>query len=290
LRGSDGRDGQDAAFVVDVELKLTNNHKFYFVFIYSDGTAIETDPIKMPVAQVIQQYIMGGGGGSGGLSSITIEQDGTEIGPAKIIDFSDDFDLTYDPIDERISVHHQSKIEVLDEGVSISDSVEKINFIGDGVSVVASDAIANWASLDTVLTLDQVFGDPAVVDVLVDTSNVSKFSITKFASENISKFDLVNLDTQTTARKAIVDSYGESVVAGMAIEGATIGQSFKMIVFGLYEDPTFSFPINLPLFLNTDSTITSTPISTTGKFLTKVGKSYGDGAVFIDIDDPKGIV
>jgi hypothetical protein len=187
-------------------------------------------------------------------------------------------------------------ITVAYENQVLTTDLEKINFKGDLVEVELQTVIADWPTLAAVVPslAEYQSADPDLINVCIDSANVeeniSKFVITKTANEAITQFDLVNLDSQNTGVVAGVDNYNDAVVAGLSLDNAAIGQQFRIVVFGVFEDPSFNYTVNSPLFLDTDGTITDTPISTVGKFLTKIGKSYGTGAIFIDINDPRGIV
>jgi hypothetical protein len=62
--GVDGRDGEDAPHIVAIEVEQQKDYAV-FVFVFSDGTEISSDRVKLP-APVNIYYRGGGGGGSSG--------------------------------------------------------------------------------------------------------------------------------------------------------------------------------------------------------------------------------
>lgn len=290
LPGINGQDGKDAAHVVEVEVYQESEDYISFIFHYSDGTSLKTNKVELPsVEKIYNNYfspaVGGGGGGTG--TEITISDDGVELGVAESIDFSDNLNVSYD--EETKSATIESVTKIYDEGILVSDKIKSINFIGDDVTVDATTKMSDWESLEDVDSIgDYEAPNKSTVDVRIQAP--SKFSLTRIAHENISRFDLVTLFSQTEVKKANADSYADAVVAGVAINNANAGQDVEFIVFGIIEDPSFNFPIKEPLFLSETSTITNTAITDVGKYLSKIGRSYGSGAVFVDINDPRGII
>lgn len=67
--GQDGESGKDAPYIVDVEVNVNIKYEeMSFTFIFSDGSEIKTNEVKLPISTIA--YIVGGGGssnsGSGG--------------------------------------------------------------------------------------------------------------------------------------------------------------------------------------------------------------------------------
>lgn len=77
--GLDGRDGKDAPYITDIRLEEQRG-EIWFVFELSDGSTIETEPVKLPhqTWTVVGGGSAGGGGGGGG-GIVPVEDDGTEI-------------------------------------------------------------------------------------------------------------------------------------------------------------------------------------------------------------------
>ena len=66
--GIDGEDGQDAPYVTDIKVEQSKQ-EIEFVFEFSDGSEIRTDPVKLPAGDI---YVAGGGvssSSSGGISA-----------------------------------------------------------------------------------------------------------------------------------------------------------------------------------------------------------------------------
>lgn len=289
--GQDGQDGKDGRNVYDIEIK-SDDDSFYLVFRYDDGSVLETNQVDMPTVEKVfnnYYYGVGGGGSGGGSGSLIVEENGLELGQAEIINFQDDLVVDYDPIDKRLNVSSDSCIGIFDEGAPVTTCAKNLNFEGASVEIEERTVMSDWPDLDSVTSIgDWTAGDPSFINVKIGSP--SKFSVTKIANEPIAKYDLVNLDSQTTAIKAKIDTYDKAVVAGLAVNSAATGTEVEIVVFGVIEDPIFGFTVNKPLFLSSSSVSTDTPHNTSGKFLTKIGKSYGSGAIFIDINDPIGIV
>lgn len=74
--GRDGRDGQDAPFITDIKADQNKQGEFTLVFIFSDGTQIETGSVKIPRNNVFNSAggsaTSGGGSGGGGLGLIGV--------------------------------------------------------------------------------------------------------------------------------------------------------------------------------------------------------------------------
>jgi hypothetical protein len=64
--GRDGADGKDAPYITDIQIDQYRADKFIFIFYFSDGTKIESDPISLPRPNV---YNSVGAGGTAGSSS-----------------------------------------------------------------------------------------------------------------------------------------------------------------------------------------------------------------------------
>jgi hypothetical protein len=62
--GADGKNGKDAPYITDITVDQYKQDEAEFVFEFSDGTELRTNPIKIPRPNVYT--VMGGGGGSSG--------------------------------------------------------------------------------------------------------------------------------------------------------------------------------------------------------------------------------
>ncbi len=79
-------------------------------------------------------------------------------------------------------------------------------------------------------------------------------------------------------------SYETATIIGISITGATTGNVVKYQIDGRLEDSSFNFPLNDPLYLGSDGSITNTPPSTGHR--TRLGTSLGVGAIQIEIEEP----
>lgn len=64
VEGPRGRDGEDAPYIVDIRVEYTKRDSVEFIFEFSDGSEITTNPIKLPAPTNV--YVTGGGGGGKG--------------------------------------------------------------------------------------------------------------------------------------------------------------------------------------------------------------------------------
>ena len=84
-------------------------------------------------------------------------------------------------------------------------------------------------------------------------------------------------------------TYDESLAVGIALETKLAGQEIRILTFGIAEDPSFVWAINEKLFLGNSGSITNTPTTTVGEFVTPIGQSLGLGAIFIRIDEAEEV-
>ena len=117
-----------------------------------------------------------------------------------------------------------------------------------------------------------------------------KLELSLIATSSISKLDLVKLDSNTHCSRANFTSSQNASVIGVALNSAIGGNTVKVLLFGILEDPSLLFALNDLLFLKSDSTITDIGTSTTGDFLVVVGKSLGTGAIFVNVSTPEEII
>lgn len=79
-------------------------------------------------------------------------------------------------------------------------------------------------------------------------------------------------------------SYDEASIIGISITGATNGNLVKYQIDGRLEDSSFNFPLNDPLYLGSNGSITNTAPTTGHR--TRLGTSLGIGAMQIEIEEP----
>jgi hypothetical protein len=108
--------------------------------------------------------------------------------------------------------------------------------------------------------------------------------VKKILSENISALKLVSAINLTEIKVSEPDTFENSKVIGIAIEGGTTGEKKKILEFGELADAFFTFALNVPLFLGLNGVVTDAPQSV--GFNVTIGHSLGSGAIFIDIQEP----
>lgn len=142
---------------------------------------------------------------------------------------------------------------------------------------------------------DSVQGDPEVWQAVCDETTHEKLdnitaalgggAATKVAAENISAIKLLTLDNPTDVSLSTSDgSCPEATVFGVSRTSGSTGDNIEVITAGVLYDSSFNFPVNAPLFLGINGTITDTA-PTTG-YLTQIGTSGGPGLINININPP----
>ena len=106
----------------------------------------------------------------------------------------------------------------------------------------------------------------------------------KVASEDISALRLVVATSETNIKLADKDLYEDSKVLGLSITSGLTGENVKIITFGQVKDSFFTFTLNEPLYLGDNGIISQSPALL--GFSTTIGHGLGNGAIFIDIQEP----
>ena len=291
--GSNGKDGEDAPIIIDIQLK-DERGKFYFVFYLSDGSRIETKSVTKPAIESIIQntYVSKSGGSGGGAAELEIYKDNVLLGIANELDFVGD-NITVDYLDGRATIQVEgSCLGIYDEGNEVTDCAKTIDFIGDAVEVVSGTVISDWSTLTEVTSMaNYTVGNTENVKVVINgLESVSKLGLIKEAAEPINQFDIVRLVSSELVAKGSSNSSSEAKVQGIAMNSGDTGDDINFIMFGVIEDPAFSFPLLAKLFLSTTGTITTTPPIASGQYVVSLGESLGTGAIFIKIEEPEAIV
>ena len=120
--------------------------------------------------------------------------------------------------------------------------------------------------------------------------DVPKLSVSKIYSEAIDKFKLVSASSSTEVQLANDTTIQEATVLGVASEAGILNDEKSVIILGVIEDPSFTYAVNIPLFLGANGDITDTPTTVVGEFVTQIGYSLGTGAIFISISEPMEIL
>ena len=111
-----------------------------------------------------------------------------------------------------------------------------------------------------------------LVDIYITTEVISALRMVTLVSESDCKLG----QSQTI--------FEDAKIVGVALNASAIGGNVTCLTYGILEDPSFTFPLNEPLFLKANGVISNIEEST--GFSTQVGHSLGTGAIFINIREP----
>ena len=126
----------------------------------------------------------------------------------------------------------------------------------------------------------QIPGDSLEVTVNTTNNNI-EFDI---ADGTVSAIKAIYKTLNGIAHADKDTSYATSTVVGISITGAADTNQVKYQIAGRLEDSSFNFPLNDPLYLGSDGSITNTvPIS---GHRTRLGTSLGIGAIQLLIEEP----
>lgn len=172
--GKDGVDGKDAPIIIDIKLEEWNNY-IYFVFLFDDGTKIETKKIERPVinqmvSQIVQSLIS--------KSSFPVSDEGVELtSNIKSINFVGDLVEATSDVDGNVTVtvlNPPSGIVV--PNVTCNEDV----YLGAAVymdsSEVAQNAIATSIDTSNVLGIVEAKQSDTLCTVRVSGKTESVFS------------------------------------------------------------------------------------------------------------------
>lgn len=131
-------------------------------------------------------------------------------------------------------------------------------------------------------TLNPFTGD--LIPSITDAISAKTLILEKEASENISALKLVYLDSSLSCSLADNSISGKVNSCGISINAGILGDTIKILSFGILEDASFLFGVNEPLYLDINGGLTNVP-PTTG-YLTKIGYGLGAGSIYIKIEKP----
>lgn len=114
--------------------------------------------------------------------------------------------------------------------------------------------------------------------------SAERLSFKKQAAEDISALRLVILDSNDLCRLARLDTLENSSVVGIALNGGASGSLIEILTLGVVNDAFFTFPVNVPLFLNDTGQITDS-VPSSG-ISVRIGNGLGNGAIYIKIERP----
>jgi len=166
------------------------------------------------------------------------------------------------------------------------DSFYLVFYFSDGTSLETNEI--SIPSIKESINNYFVSGGGSYPSGVVDKA--TKLVLEKIASEDIDAGELVRLDSSTTASLATIDTYGNSKVVGIALDTITTGNVIRILVSGIHEDAGYSFPVNEPLYLQSDSSIGVNAPTAPGQFVVRVGESLGTGAIYLRVEESMEIV
>lgn len=105
------------------------------------------------------------------------------------------------------------------------------------------------------------------------------------AGETISALKAVYLINPTTAMLANNTDDIQGTVIGITLNAANIGDTIKILSFGILDDPFFAYTINEPVFLGLNGNLITTQPS--DGVLTEIGFGLGSGSFYVKINSPK---
>jgi hypothetical protein len=122
------------------------------------------------------------------------------------------------------------------------------------------------------------------LDYFEERDSAKRLEDKKTCAEVISALKIVRAINDTEVVLADNLTYTNCKALGIALQAGNIGTEIDILLLGKVTDPAFTFTINEPLFLTAGGVITSTPPS--NNFSVNIGHSLGNGAIFININEP----
>lgn len=119
-----------------------------------------------------------------------------------------------------------------------------------------------------------------------ESLSANRLEIDKIASGSIGYLQLVTLIDNDTVEVAGVDSRQKATIFGLALNTASDGDLVRILLFGHYEDVSLNFSLHENLFQDMNGNLTTTASTIVGEYWTRIGRSYGNGAIFISPEPP----
>jgi hypothetical protein len=214
--------------------------------------------------------------------------DTVDQGKTKAFDFdSSVFDVTYGANSTVLSLKPITaappKISVLDDGVEITDELTSLDF-GLGLEVEVQDQMGIWQTLSEVNPLNETDIRRVRIKNSGVSTSASKLSVKKILGENIPAFALVVFINETTVMRADKTFYS-GVCDGIILSSGNTGEEREILMFGIVENTGITYPLKTLLLLDSLGTVRTTrPAS---GYWTIIGRSLGNGSIFIDIKEPE---
>lgn len=190
-------------------------------------------------------------------------------------------------------------VEVVKEETSVSTSaaentVQVIPPASPSVDISADET--KISVQQDVTSVEVTAPDPITVEISEaikissSATEAAKLVFTKTLTQDTAAFQMVRLVSNTHVDLCDDSTLAESSAIGITLESKLAGEDVRILTFGIAEDPSFTYGINVKLFLGENGAITDTPTTTVGEFVTPIGEGLGTGAIFIKIEEPEGIV
>lgn len=119
-----------------------------------------------------------------------------------------------------------------------------------------------------------------------ESLSANRLEINKIATGPVGYLQLVTLISTTNVSISGVDSRENATVFGLALNSAIDGEVVRILLFGHYDDPLLTFGLNESLFQDMNGDLTTVATTIVGENWARVGRSYGDGSVFISPESP----
>lgn len=124
----------------------------------------------------------------------------------------------------------------------------------------------------------------------VKAEEAAKLIFTKKLTANTPAFSLVRLVSNTHVDVTDDGALATSSAIGLTLETKNAGEDVRILTFGIAEDASFTYGIYVKLFVGSSGTITDTPTTLVGEFVTPIGEGLGLGSIFIKIGETEEIV
>lgn len=172
--GIDGVDGKDAPVIYDIQIKEWNN-KFYFVFLFDDGSKIETRKVDKPIiSQMVQQVVQS----SSFILSVPVSDEGVEVtNKLRSLNFVGDLVNTTSDSEGNVTV----TVTNVEAGIVLNDiDCASDVYLGAAVYIdnsdIAQNAIASSVLTSNVLGFVEAKSSSVKCDVRVSGKTLANFS------------------------------------------------------------------------------------------------------------------
>ena len=175
-------------------------------------------------------------------------------------------------------------------GIELEDEILQIKLGESSLELKSSSEILNLKidndkKLDLKIQLNPTFQIGSGGNGTGFVNQAEWLVIEKIAAETISALNLVRFqDADNVVLATNNQTYADAKVTGIALNAASAGGTVRVLIFGIIEDPFFTFPPNTLLFLGVNGTITATPPSS--GFSAIIGEAPAVGVVTLSIREP----